>query len=510
MQPTPCIRAKPDNVARIGRNLRLEQYNVKHAAGSQTLGSTLWAITAASACLTPAHAAGPSGDAPQPCNDNSAQICADSHWPTLLGVQYTFIRQHQTTLDSSYQGKLSLDPKGDTESTHTIGFYFGWSLTDWAQVYLDAEKFMGAGDSGATGLGGLTNGDVVRGGAAGLPKVFYIARQYVRLMLPLNGGVAAKHMDSAQDQLPGSEAATRLEFKFGLMSASDDFDRNRYAGSTRTQFMNWSLWDNTAWDYAADTRGYTYGAVLGYIAPMWSLKYGAYLMPVKANGQELEDAPGRARSDNVELAISPSGTDGTIVRLLAYRNLARMGNYREALALAAETGTAPDIVADDRQGRHKYGFGLSIEQPLADDGETGVFARLGWNDGHTESFAFTEVDRLVSFGAQLSGAHWTRTDDRLGAALAIEGLSAPHRDYLAAGGNGFLLGDGALNYGHEQILEIYYNARLPWPWNESLSFFKNYPLKIQLTPDFQYVRDPGDNKDRGPVRFWGIRAHIEL
>jgi carbohydrate-selective porin OprB len=158
---------------------------------------------------------------------------------------------------------------------------------------------------------------------------------------------------------------------------------------------------------------------------------------------------------------------------------------REALQIAAATRTVPNIVADDREGRHKYGFGINVEQPLADEGETGAFARLGWNDGNTESFAFTEVDRLVSVGGQASGRHWTRTDDRVGAAVAIEGLSGPHRDYLAAGGSGFLL-------------------------NHSTRVFQKYPLKIQLTPDFQYIRNPAYNRDRGPVRFWAVRFHLEL
>jgi len=438
---------------------------------------------------------------------DTAEACPDTSWPTLVGAQYTFVRQHQSRLDSPYQGRLSLDPNGDTEQTHTVGFYFGWAPTSWAQAYFDVEKFMGAGVSGSVGLAGLTNGDVVREGAAGLPKVFYIARQYVRFMLPLAPG--ATHVDAAQDQLGGNEADTRLELKFGAVAASDDFDHNRYASSTRTQFMNWSLWDNSAWDYAADTRGYTYGAVFGYINPHWSLKYGAYLMPLKANGQEMENVPGRARGDNLELTVSPPGV-GTIVRLLAYRNTARMGIYREALVIAAANGTVPDIVGDDREGRHKYWFGLNIEQPLADDGETGAFARMGWNDGRTESFAFTEVDRLISVGGQVSGRHWTRTDDRLGAALAVEGLSDPHREYLAAGGSGFLLGDGRLNYGHEQILELYYRAQLPWPLNDSTQVFQKYPLKIQLSPDFQYIRNPAYNRDRCPVKFWAVRFHLEL
>jgi high affinity Mn2+ porin len=432
----------------------------------------------------------------------STEVCPDTGWPTLVGAQYTFVRQHQSRLDSPYEGRLSLDPDGDTEQTHTIGFYFGWAPASWAQAYFDVEKFMGAGVSGSVGLGGLTNGDVVREGAAGLPKVFYIARQYVRLMLPLAPG--ATHVDAGQDQLGGTEADTRLEFKFGALSASDDFDHNRYASSTRTQFMNWSLWDNSAWDYAADTRGYTYGAVLGFVSPHWSLKYGGYLMPVKANGQEMENVPRRARGDNLELTLSLPGVS-TVVRLLAYRNTARMGIYRDAIRTAEAAGTVPDIVADDQEGRHKYGFGLNVEQPLADDGATGAFARLGWNDGKTESFAFTEVDRLVSVGGQVSGRHWTRPDDRLGGAVAVNGLSEPHRDYLAAGGSGFLLGDGRLDYGSEQILELYYSAQLL-----GTQLLQTWPLKVQLTPDFQYIRNPAYNRDRGPVKFWAVRFHVEL
>ena len=184
----------------------------------------------------------------------------DSYWPQLLGAQYTYVLQHQTALDAAYSGPLSLNPRGDTQSTHTIGFYGGWAALSWAQLYLDTEKFMGAGVSGATGLGGLTNGDVVREGAAGLKKTFYIARAYLRLMLPLAGELT--HADRAQDQIGGNEPATRLEFKAGRLSVTDDFDHNRYASTTRTEFMNWSLWANTAWDYAANTRGYTDGVVL--------------------------------------------------------------------------------------------------------------------------------------------------------------------------------------------------------------------------------------------------------
>jgi high affinity Mn2+ porin len=422
----------------------------------------------------------------------------DSDWPLLLGAQYTFAEQKQTALLSPYQGPLSLHPDGDRQGTHTMGLYTGWAPVDWGQLYFDAEKFMGAGVSGATGLAGLTNGDVTRQGAPGLKKEFYVARLYARLMLPL--GPRTAPVARGQDQIPGTEATTRLELKVGRFAVSDDFDKNRYAGAARTQFMNWSLWDNTAWDYAANTRGYTDGFVLGYVSPAWSLKYGLYRMPLYANGQTLQTLA-RARGENLELTLSPPALSA-IVRLLAYRNTARMGDYARALAIAAATGSAPNIVADDRDGRHKLGFGINAEQPLADNDESGLFMRLGWNDGKTEDFAFTEVDRHASVGGQLSGIHWQRADDRLGVGLVLEGLSAEHRQYLEAGGSGFLLGDGRLNYTHEEIFETYYRAQ--WSFSRGAE-----AVRVQLSPDFQYIRNPGYNQDRGPVRFYALRLHLE-
>lgn len=430
------------------------------------------------------------------CADEPA---AGSAYPTLLGAQYTFIEQKQTALDSPYTGPLSLHPDGDRQATHTFGFYGGWAPASWAQLYLDAEKFMGAGVSGATGLGGLTNGDVIRQGVPGLKKQFYIARAYARFMLPLAGPVT--RVARAQDQLPGTEAARRFELKIGQMSAADDFDRNAYANSARTQFLNWSLWNNTAWDFAANTRGYTDGLVVGYLSPQWSVRYGMYRMPLYANAQTMETLL-RAREQDLELTLSPRAAPGTVVRLLAYRNTARMGDYAEALALAAAGGGVPDVAADDREGRHKTGWGVNAEQPLADGGDTGLFARLGWQDGKTEDFVFTEVDRHASVGGQLSGARWARVEDRLGVGLALQGMSEVHREYLAAGGSGFLLGDGRLNYAREEIGEAYYRAS--WSWSQGAT-----GARVQLTPDFQYIRNPGFNQDRGPVRFYALRLHLE-
>jgi high affinity Mn2+ porin len=413
--------------------------------------------------------------------------------PRLLGVQFTMMRQHQYAMRSPYASSVSLLADGDTQSTFTTGVYLGMPLRRNLEAYLDLERFQGEGISNATGLASLTDGDSIRAGTQGLGKDPYIARAYLRYLIPFGNG--SQETVRSMDSLPGRESDSHLEIKAGVLAVNDDFDRNRYANATRTQFQNWSLWNNTAWDFAADTRGYTDGAVLAWVSPRWELRLGVYQMPVHANGQELDSSLSRSRGQNLELTWRQPGDNGAVLRLLAYQNVARMGVYRNAIAAAQAQGSAPDITADDQPGRRKHGFGVNLEQPLADKGETGLFLRLGWNNGSTETFAFTEMDRHLSFGGQLDGMHWGRPDDRFAVGIVVGGLSAPHRDYLAAGGLGFVVGDGKLNYGTEQVAEVYYRLQ---------------PFRfLQISPDFQYIRNPAYNRDRGPVRVVGFRIHAE-
>lgn len=409
--------------------------------------------------------------------------------PQLLAAQYTGIRQHLYPFDAAYSGPLSLTPNGDTQTSNTFGVYFGMQMTSHWQAYLDLEMFKGGGVGNATGLGGPVNGDVVREGN-GLPKTPYVARAYVQYTLPLAS--ATVPVSRAQDQLPGEQPLSAFVFKLGKLSVADDFDQNRYANNARTEFLNWTLVNAGAWDYAADTRGYTDGLVFDYLQPAWAIKFGVYRMPQRANQEALEWPLTLAHGDNLELDLMP-GNSGTVIRFLAYHNVARMGIYSEAIAIAQRTGRTPDIVADDAEGRVKHGFAVNLEQPLADGGETGVFLRAGWNDGRTESFVFTEVDRNLSFGAQLSGMHWGRAEDHLGVAASVNALSSEHKQYLEAGGCGFELCDGALNYGYEKILEAYYRFQ-----------FGRY---LQLSPDVQFISNPGYNRDRGPARVIGVRLH---
>jgi len=142
----------------------------------------------------------------------------------------------------------------------------------------------------------------------------------------------------------------------------------------------------------------------------------------------------------------------------------------------------------------KYGFGVNIEQTLS--ANLKAFARWGWNNGKTESFAYTEIDSTFACGLGADGRRWHRNQDRAGVALASNAISKDHQNYLARGGVGFILGDGALNYGRENILESYYTLHL---WRG-----------IYAGPDVQYVVNPAYNQDRGPVVIPGFRVHVEL
>jgi len=258
------------------------------------------------------------------------------------------------------------------------------------------------------------------------------------------------------------------------------------------QFLNGSLWESAAWDYPADEVGYTGGLIAEWNTKNWMLHYGIFLEPTVSNGARLDmhvlDAHGQALE--FDQRYQWEGLAGT-VRPFVFWNEAHMGNYEDALA-------SPDIsdaLSYSRAYRSKVGFGISWDQALADG--FGVFARISWNDGRTEAWAFTEVDRSLAAGLSLNGSRWGRKNDLFGVAVAGNGISPSHQAYLAAGGTeGLFLGDGALNYGPEEILEAFYRIQAA-KW-------------LLISPDFQYVAHPGYNRDRGPVPIYGLRVHVEF
>ncbi|HTZ39617.1 MAG TPA: carbohydrate porin [Syntrophales bacterium] len=439
----------------------------------------------------------PSEQAQTPVQQDSLSSKLPYWFPKLLGAQFNGVYQYMPDFNSPYQGQnsLSVDNGRGRAFTQAYGLYLGSQLTSAQmtsslQAYLDAELFKGDGISDGVGLGGYVNGDVIRAGSLNLPKDPYIARAYLKYYYSLSS--QTETVERAMGQLPGNVPVSRFEVKIGKISPTDDFDVNRYANNNRTQFLNYAFLYNVAWDYASDTRGYSYGFVTALVQQQWRLAFGIYMEPYAANGSDFI-IDSRQLGYNLELDVKPFHAE-TVIRLLVYFNEGRMGDYNDAVELGRQTSTTPSLLNVEKPGGTKYGFGLNVEHPLADDGATGIFGRIGWNDGNHETWSYTEADRHVSAGFQLSGVHWGRSEDRLGIAYGVNGLSSPHKDYLEAGGLGILLGDGRLNYGLEQIFEVYYLIQLG--------------RYVQITPDFQFIQNPGYNTDRGPVAVYGLRFRL--
>ena len=410
-----------------------------------------------------------------------------------LSGQTNVIFQYHPSFHAAYSGPHRLPAPADNTTSDVITLFGGLQVTETTEVFLDLESTGGSGLSDALGLAGFTNLDVVRN--PDLSREPYVARGFVRQIVPLSE--ERVDVDRNAFGLATSVPARRLEVRVGKLGLTDVFDVNAAGSDSHLQFMNWTVDANGAYDYAADTRGYTYAVLLEYDDHNWAARFAEALMPTVANGINMDWHISQSRAENVEFEYRHqflSGRD-TVVRPLAYVNHANMGNYRQASnAFLHGHDPAPDITAHRAPGRTKYGFGLNAEQALSD--ALRMFGRLGWNDGQNETFAYTEVDRSALIGADLRGASWRRVHDKVGLALSINAISDPHRQYLALGGQGFLLGDGRLNYNTEQILETYYTLHL---WRG-----------VFVAADLQYIRHPGYNRDRGPVVVPGFRFHTDL
>lgn len=413
-----------------------------------------------------------------------------------ISGQSNSIFQWHAAFPAAYSGPNSLRAVGENGLSKTLTLYMGYRIASDTEVFLDIESASGHGISQGLGLAGYTDLDVVRiTNGVKLGSAPYVARAMIRQIIPLSSERVTA--DRGPFGLATTLPARRLEFRVGKFSLADFFDLNTWGTDSHLQFLNWTVDNDGAWDYAANTRGYTDAAIVEYDDHWWTVRFAAALMPKVANGIHLDADLARARAENLEFEFRGGHIlhrDG-VVRVLSYVNQADMGNYREAIEdyLARET-TTPNIVSTRMQGRHKYGFGLNFEQQLTAD--IGFFGRLGWSDGRNESFAYTEVDRTLQLGGFVTGARWHRRNDRAGAVFVANGIVAAHQQYLALGGLGFLLGDGGLTYGPEKIFEGFYTAHL---WR---GFFGSF--------DLQHINNPGYNMVRGPVTVPAIRLHLDL
>jgi len=414
----------------------------------------------------------------------------DRFW---LSGQANFIFQALPPFFAKYSGPHSLGPDYEKATSRVLTFYTGVRVNDSTEILVDVEEAGGQALSTGLGLAGFTNLDIVRNPL--LTKAPYVARGMIHHVFSLSN----ERIESERSPLSlfSELPKRRLEVRFGKFSMPDFFDQNSAGSDTHLQFLNWTVDNNGAYDYAADTRGYTVGGVLDYEDPKFSLKFAEALMPKVANGIDLVWKFWEAHAENLEFdwnhGFLPKKPG--VIRLIGYVNHANMGIYKDAIAqFDAGQVQVPEITNHPWHITMKYGFGVNLEQNLSPNFV--AFARWGWDNGRTESFAYTEVDSTFLEGLGVYGAKWHRKQDRAGIAFVSNGICKYHQTYLADGGLGFLLGDGGLSYGRENILEAYYTAHV---WRG-----------IYLAPGVQHINNPGYNQDRGPATVPSFRAHIEF
>jgi len=412
---------------------------------------------------------------------------AEGDFPVEAHLQATYVRQLKPEFSAAYSGPKSLIAERAYGYSLTATAFFGARLGDGWETYWNPEVTQGVPLSELHGLGGFSNGETQR--TAGPTLTGYNARAYVRKTWNLSGEYEERASEA--NQIRARYSSERVVVTVGEVSVLDIFDALDYSHDPRTQFLNWASLTYGAWDYPADARGYTRGAAIEYISPGWQVRAGHFAMPKESNGLALDS--GTTQYGQVIEAEHPYGIAGrdAVVRALVFRNRVNAGSFRDALSVA--NGGVPDVT----QVRHlqsKSGFGLSTQVQLAAD--IGAYVRAGWSDGDTETYAFTEIDRSLAGGLLLKGTRWDREQDSAGTAVYVNGLSSDHRDYLAAGGQGFFLGDGRLTYAQERIFEAFYSLGVA----RGTSF----------GADYQFIANPGYNRDRGPAHVFNLRVHFEL
>ena len=452
----------------------------------------------------PVHAESPISDTPivlaeSPVSDSPkvnsrVSVEGDMEQWSIHG-QSTYIVQQKNNFKSPYYGQNSLLNKseggGGKSYTLSATAFLGARLWEGAEVYWNPEMFEGTPFNGQlVGLGGFQNGELQKGSYA--PPVYYTARAFIRQTIGLGGG--KEHIEGTPNQLAGNLDKNRVVVSYGKFATLDFFDQNSYSHDPRTQFQNFAIFSMGAYSYAADTKGYTYGAVAEWYQGDWILKAARLAMPTIPNTAQLDYSMTRDYVNQVELTHEHElwGKPGA-VRALYYQQHAYMGNYQSAVALGQQTSSTPDVSNTRLAAQNSWGYGINIEQAINED--VGIFGRWSWNPGNTETQT-VDISRSLSGGVSIKGSTWSRPNDTLGMGFAVNGIAPIQRTYLQMGGMSPFIGDGNLSYKTEQILETFYSAKV----------YKD----LYLSADYQRITNPAYNSSRGPVNFFGLRAHIEM
>ncbi|HEV2977133.1 MAG TPA: carbohydrate porin [Casimicrobiaceae bacterium] len=437
---------------------------------------------------TPAEQA-PSGSS---ASSNTAPAVPEATTPEAWNLygQATFVKQYHPGFTSPYQGTNSLSPVSNGEETTDVTLFLGIRLWDGGALYVNPEIDQGFGFDDTLGLAGFSSGEAYKVGRA--EPYFRLPRAFIRQRFDLGG--EASSLNPGPNELGGTQTADNVVLTIGKFSVVDIFDNNSYAHDPRGDFLNWSVIDAAAFDYAADSWGYTVGVAAEWTHSWWTLRGGFFDLSNVPNSETLE--PGFkefALIGEFEGRYELKGHPGKL-RLLGFVNYARMGNYSDAVQLGQATDSTPST-ALVRHYAWRPGIALNLEQEVTP--ELGAFARISFNDGSKEAYDFTDVNGSVSVGLALKGSGWNRADDVVGLAVVANGLSSAARAYFAAGGLGILIGDGQLpHYRSEDIVETYYSMRVD--------------EHFTVGADYQFVTNPAYNRDRGPVSIFSLRLHAEF
>jgi high affinity Mn2+ porin len=438
--------------------------------------------------LSPAVAIAGVGDDP----GSPAQAADSSPSPDerfAVHGQATYVEQDTDNFRAPYRGLNSLSPDMGRE-TSDLTLYLGARLWRGAEAWISPELDQGRGLDNTLGLAAFSSAEAYKVGANApylrLPRLF--------IRQTLDTGTERENVEGAANQLAGTRGVDRWVFTVGKFAVTDVFDTNQYAHDPRNDFLNWAAVDAGTFDYAADAWGYTVGAAAERYTGSWTARAGVFDLSIVPNSPHLGPAFHQFQMDaEIEKRYPLFGKTGRIL-FTAWDSRGRMGLLDQAIALGLATDTAADT-AKVRQYRSRFGGSLNLEQPITDD--FGLFARVGKAQGNVEVYEFTDIDRSKEIGASLKGTRWHRPGDTLGVVFLDDGISAEREEYLNLGGLGVLVGDGKLPHpGAEQVLESYYSiALLSW---------------AQLSADYQYVKNPAYNRDRGPVSLWAVRLHMQF
>ena len=405
--------------------------------------------------------------------------------------QATYVVQATDGFHAPYSGPNSLSPAANRE-TVDASLFLGARLWRGAEIWLQSEIDQGFGLDDTLGVAGFPSGEAYKVGAD--RPYFRLPRAFMRQTIDEGG--ERESVKGAANQLGGSRGLDRWVFTLGKFAVTDIFDTNQYAHDPRSDFLNWSAVDAGAFDYAADAWGYTVGAAVERYAGSWTVRAGVFDLSTIPNSVHLDPGMHEFQIDaEVERRYELFGQTGRVV-VTGFDSRGRMALLDQTISYAQTTGVNINTaLVLERQYRSRLGAVLGLEQPITE--VVGVFARISKAAGNVEPYEFSDIDRSVVIGASIKGIPWHRPEDSVGLAAIDNGISAEREAYLNLGGLGLLIGDGTLPHpGAEQILETYYSvAALPW---------------AHVSLDYQWVKNPGYNTDRGPVSIFAVRVNAQF